>query len=170
MVSALGLLVGSGIAAIGFVVMRNPMQLALLAPGAEGYYQRMVLDPFQRLQLRMVGMVASFFGLVVLTAMLSGLLESKVFDAASGGLLVLLWLSFAATFGFGLIYFAVQLIRGRKEQLSFGWFKMWKRGRELGPISVYPPVTHRMHRESTAFTVLYCLLVALALVVAIVVR
>lgn len=53
----IGVLVGLPLAVFGFIVMRNPMRLALLSPlspGAEGYYQRMVLDTSMRNQLRVL--------------------------------------------------------------------------------------------------------------------
>jgi hypothetical protein len=49
------LLPGLAVAAGGFLAMRNPMLFAMLAPGEEGHYQRMVLDPFRRFGLRMLG-------------------------------------------------------------------------------------------------------------------
>src|SRR5579862_4908398 len=108
MFAALILLIGFGIAVFGFLVMRNPMRLASLAPGVEGYYQRMVLDPSQRNQLRIFGMIASFFGLVIFSVPLRGLLKFQIIDTLSGGLLALLWLSFIAAFAFGVINAIIQ--------------------------------------------------------------
>jgi hypothetical protein len=168
--SALPLLVGSGVAALGFLVMRNPMRLAFLAPGQEGYYQRMVLDRFQRHQMRMLGMVSSFFGLVIFTNGLSVLLRFKVLDAVSLGMLALLWISFIATFGFGVIYLIIQVIRGRwKEALIFS-VRKWRQEIALGPIAVDPAITPRMHKETVVFTVVYCLLASLPFVIALVGR
>jgi hypothetical protein len=48
--TALISLVGDAIGAFGVLVMRNPMRLAVFAPGAEGYYQRLVLDPTQPME------------------------------------------------------------------------------------------------------------------------
>jgi len=168
MASSFILLIASAIAAMGFLVMRNPMRLAMLAPGAEGYYQRMVLDRYQRNQMRMLGMVLSFFGLMVFTGVLKGFLRSKSFDAVSTGMLVLLWLSFISVSG--LIYLIVQLIRGRWKELFFGWFRMYRRGMELGPIDVYPAITPRMRGESLWFTVIYFFLIGLTLTVALALR
>jgi hypothetical protein len=170
MASAFILLIASAIAAIGFLVMRNPMRLTMLAPIAEGYYQRMVLDRFHRNQMRMVGMVLSFLGLMIFTGVLKGPLRSKMFDAVSSGMLVLLWLSFISVWVFGLLYAIVQLIRGRSKELFFGWFRMYRRGMELGPIDVYPAITPRMRGESLWFTLVYFFLIGLTLVVAIVLR
>ena len=58
----LGLGVGAAIGLFGFMVMRNPYVLARLAPGSEGYYQRLVLDTLQRNQLRLLGVLVSLFG------------------------------------------------------------------------------------------------------------
>jgi hypothetical protein len=168
MFSALILLVSSGIAAFGVLVMRNPMRLALLAPGAQGFYQRMVLDRVQRQQLRMLGMIMPFFGLVILTNILGGLLRIKVLHTVSDGMLALLWVSFIAAFGFGVIYSVVLLVRGRGKEVFLGSLRMWRQGIELGPIAVEPAITPRMHKEATVFTVIYCLLVALPFAIALV--
>ncbi len=168
--SAFLLLITSGIAAMGFSVMRNPMLFVFLAPGAEGYYQRMVLDRFQRNQMRMLGMILSFFGLAILTAVLSSRLSATIFRAISDGMLVLLWLSFASAFMFGVFYMVVQVFRGRGKELFTDWFKMYRQGIELGPIDVSLTITPRTRRESIAFTAIYCSLIALTLVVAFVAR
>lgn len=89
------------------------MRLTMLATIAEGYYQRMVLDRFHRNQMRMLGLVLSFVGLMIFTDVLKGPLRSKMFDAASSGMLFLLWFSFISVWVFGLLYAIVQLIRGR---------------------------------------------------------
>jgi hypothetical protein len=167
---ALFLIVGFGFAAFGFSVMRNPMRLAWLAPNAEGYYQRMVLDRAKRQQLRVVGMIFSFFGLMILSSALSGLLRFKILEILYEGILGLLWVSFIAVFGFGVIEFIVHLVRGRGKEHFFGSFGMWGRGIERGPIAVNLAITHQMSNESTVFTVIYCLLLALCYVVALVVR
>lgn len=73
MASAFVLFIASAIAAIGFLVMRNPTRLTMLAPIAEGYDQRIVLDRFHRNQMRMFGMILSFLGLMILTGVLMGL-------------------------------------------------------------------------------------------------
>jgi hypothetical protein len=122
-----------GLAVIGILVMRNPLLLARLAPGEKGYYQRMVLDRFQRIQMRVLGMIVSFFGLVILTAGLNGMLKLEVLQTISSGFLVLLWLSFIAAIGFGLIYFVVRLVGGRASELFTDWFEMRQRQVELGP-------------------------------------
>jgi hypothetical protein len=168
--SAFLLLIASGIAAMGFLVMRNPMLFVSLAPGAEGYYQRMVLDRHQRNQLRMLGMICSFFGLAMLTDVLSSRLSARIFGTISDGMLVLLSLSFASAFMFGITYTVVQLFRGRWKELFSDWFNIYRQGMELGPIDVSPTITPRMRRESIAFTVIYCSLIGLTLVVALVAR
>ena len=163
------LVVGGGLAAIGFLAMRNPMLLARLAPGEEGYYQRQVLDRFARNQMRMLGMIGSYFGLVILTAALKGILRFRVLQSISDGFLILLWLSFTTAFGFGVVCLIVQLIRGRAIGFT-DWFQMRKRQVELGPIDVYPAVTPRMSKESKVFTMIYCLLIAGNVLVSILAR
>lgn len=165
----LSLAIGGGLAVIGFFAMRNPMLLARLAPGEEGYYQRQILDRFARNQMRMLGMIASYFGFVILTAGLKGILRFQVLQSISDGFLILLWLSFIATFGFGVIYFIVQLIRGRA--IGFiDWFHTRKRQIELGPINVHPAVTTRISKETKIFTLIYGLLIAATLGVSILVQ
>jgi len=57
-----GIVIGVPIAVFGFLVMRNPMRLSILAPGEEGYYQRMVLNTSSRNSLRAFGMLICLFG------------------------------------------------------------------------------------------------------------
>ena len=47
-VAVIGLFIGVW----GFLVMRNPYRLSILAPSHRGYYQRLVLDTMQRNLLR----------------------------------------------------------------------------------------------------------------------
>jgi hypothetical protein len=163
------LLIGGGIAVFGFVAMRDPMRFALLGrlnPSSEGYYQRMVLDRRNRLQLRMVGMVTSFFGLMVLMGMLDGELKFKLVHSVSEGFLSLLWLTFISCFLFGLVDAIVQGIRGRGAELMFGWYEMWKQSMELGPVAAFPSFSPRMDKEKIVFTAIYFSLVALTFVLA----
>ena len=90
-------------------------------PQVEGYYQRMVLDRRYRIQLRLVAMVISFFGWMILAAGLEGLLKFKLVQALSEASLGLLWLSFISAFVFGLVDAIVLGIRGRWAELMFGW-------------------------------------------------
>jgi|SRR5882724_3775393 len=159
----IGVIVGLAVGGFGFLAMRNPMRLALLAPWALGYYQRLVLDRWQRIPMRILGAIVSLFGLVVLTAALGGLLKVHLLDGASNGLLALMWLLFIGTCGLGLVYAVIQLIRRRSTGWG-DWFEMWKRGVALGPIAVYPPITPAMQRESAIFTASFCVLVAVAIV------
>ncbi len=170
MSSVVILVIGFGIAAIGFFVMRNPMHLAMLAPMAEGYYQRMVLDRMHRNGMRMFGMILSFLGLSIFTSALKGPLRPDFFHTLSNGMLVLLWLAFIFAWVFGLIYAAVQLFRGRWKQLFFGWFRMYRQGMELGPIEVYPAITPRMRNERLGFTIVYFFLIGLTSAVALAIR
>jgi hypothetical protein len=156
-VSILGLTLGC----CGFLVMRNPMRLALMDPNGEGYYQRIVLDRWKRIQMRIFGALISLFGLVIFTAALGGLLKLRFLRGTSNGLLALLWLVFIGAWGFGLVSIVIQLIR--KGSIGWmEWFETWRRGVQLGPIAVYPPITPAMQRESGVFTAGFCLLVAAA--------
>jgi uncharacterized membrane protein (DUF485 family) len=140
------------------------MRLALLSPWAEGYYQRMVLDRWQRIPMRLLGALISLFGFVILTAALGGLLRVPVISGASTGLLVLLWLVFIGAWVFGLVFVVVRLAQ-RRSLGWMDWIDAWKRGTQLGLIDVHPLVTPAMQRESNAFTVTFWVLVAAALLV-----
>jgi hypothetical protein len=164
------LIIGCGLALAGIFVMRNPILFGYLDPGAQGHYQRMVLDRLQRNQMRVVGLVGSNFGLVIFTAALKGMLKFDVLERISNGFLVLLWLSFVAAFGFGLIYLVVQVVRGRSIASFTRWFEMRRRQIALGPIAVYPTETPQMIKETEVFTVVYCVLVTSTVVVSLLVR
>ncbi len=81
-----GALVGLAIAIFGFLVMRNPMRLSILAPGELGYYQRMVLDKSSRNSLRAFGMLMCLFGAGVATAGLGAAFKAHALQAMSDGL------------------------------------------------------------------------------------
>lgn len=160
----IGIAIGLALGCFGFLVMRNPMRLAVLAPGAQGYYQRIVLDRWQRIPLRIVGAVVSLFGWVIFTAALGGLLRFRLLRGTSNGLLAALWLVFIGGWVFGLVSIVIRLLR--RESLGWtDWLEMWRRGTQLGPIAVYPPITPAMQQESGVFTIGFCVLVAAAIVI-----
>jgi hypothetical protein len=161
-----GVLVGLPLAVFGFIVMRNPMRLALLSPlspGADGYYQRMVLDISTRNQLRVLGVLICLFGSGILTASLGAMLKARFLAAISDGLWVLMGLIFCAAWCFGLVIFIWQPF---KRQVP-NYFAMWRAAVELGPIEMVPPVTPKMEREALFFTVALLTLAALAAVIAV---
>jgi hypothetical protein len=168
----LALCIGGGVAIIGFAAMREPMRFSLFgafSPQVEGYYQRMVLDRRSRIQLRMLGMVVSFFGLMILTVGLDGLLRLQLVHVLSDAFLGLLWLSFSSVFIFGLVDAIILVIRGRGGELIFGWYRMWKQSIELGPVAAVPVFMPRMEKERKIFTTVYCVLVVSTLAVALLV-
>lgn len=147
--------------------MRDPMCFALFGtftPQVEGYYQRMVLDRRYRLQLRMVGIVMSFFGLGFFTAALRGLLKYRLVDVLSQAFLVLMALSFTSVFIFGLVHALVETIRGRG--FVDEWFRMWKQSMELGPVAAVPIFDPRTDKEKRLFTTVYSVLVGSTLLIA----
>lgn len=161
-----GVLAGLPLAVFGFMVMRNPLRLALLSPlspGAEGYYQRMVLDTTMRNQLRVLGVLMCLFGSGILTASLGAMLKARVLAAISEGLWVLMGLIFYAAWCSGLVLFIWQLFKRKVPN----WFAMWRAGAELGPIEMIPPVTPKMQREALLFTVALLTLAIIAAVAAI---
>ena len=152
-------IIGLAVGVLGFVVMRDPMKLSLLAPGQEGYYQRAVLDRWQRISLRILGVLVSLFGMVILSAALSSSLKIHALNNVSNGFLAELGLLFILAWVIGLVVTIVQAIRGQ----LFDWFRSWRRGILLGPIDVYPPITPAMQKESRAFTIGFCVLVIVAI-------
>lgn len=162
-----GVLVGLPLAVFGFIVMRNPMRLALLSPfspGTVGYYQRMVLDTSMRNQLRVLGALMCLFGASILTASLGGMFKAHFVAAISEALWVLMGLIFCVAWCSGLLIFVWQLCKRRVPN----WVAMWRAGVELGPIEMVPSVTPKMQREALVFTVALLTLAAFASVAAVV--
>lgn len=161
-----GVLAGLALALFGFMVMRNPMRLALLSlysPGGEGYYQRMVLDTTMRNQLRVLGALVCLFGSSILAASLGAMLKARLLSGISKGLWVLMELIFCVAWCSGLVLFVWQLFKRRVPN----WFGMWRAGVDLGPIEMVPRVTPRMQQEARLFTVALLSLTAIAAAVAI---
>lgn len=153
----IGIATGLAVAACGFVVMRDPMKLSILAPGEVGYYQRMVLDRWSRIPMRLFGLLTSLFGLVIFSAATAALLKVSILKGLSDGLMVEVGLLFAISWVFGAIMFVVQAIRGH----ALDWFKLRRRGIELGPVTVCLPPSS-MVLESRLFTLGFSVLVAVA--------
>jgi hypothetical protein len=151
--------VGLAVGVFGFLAMRDPMRLSLLAPGQQGYYQRMVLDRLHRISLRILGALVSLFGMVILSAALSSFLKIPALGNVSNGFLGELGLLFVFAWIVGLVVAIVQAFRGQ----LFDWFRYWKQGILLGPIDVYPPITPAMQKEVRAFTIVFCVLIAVAI-------
>ena len=112
-----GAVIGLLVATFGFLVMRNPMRLALLAPGQEGYDQRLVLDTSSRNGLRMLERWFCVVGAVIMTAALGGVLKLNFLKSASDRLLILRWLIFAGAFVSGLVQTVKQTIKGEQGYL-----------------------------------------------------
>jgi hypothetical protein len=154
--SFIGTAIGALLAAFGFLVMWNPMRLALLAPGARGYYQRIVLETSSRNQLRILGALVCTFGLCISTSASGELLRSHVLLSISDGFVVLLWVVFISAWVAGVILAIVHFAQGR----GFGdWFQMWRKtavlGAVLGEVNIYPPVTPKMRREAILSTIIF---------------
>jgi hypothetical protein len=155
----------------GFLTMRDPMrftQLQRLSPSfvqSYSYYQRLVLDKGQRIQLRILGALVSLFGFTVFTASLGGILHSHVLGSVSDGLLALMGLLFCCAWLGGLVYIIVQWIR---VESPLKWWRLWRTAAELGPVDVFPPVTPVMQQEKRMFTTAFCALVSVVIVAALV--
>jgi hypothetical protein len=160
-------LIGLPVAVFGFLVMRNPMRLSLLAPRDEGYYQRAFFDASSRNSTRGFGALLCLFGTSIATDGLGHALKAQWLQAAATGIWVLMSLTFAVLFCFGVGLSIWRLIKGKGLGWS-DWFRMRQRGIELGPIDVFPQITPRMQKEIRLFTfgliILACLAAALAMV------
>ncbi len=143
-----GATIGLAVGACGFVVMRDPIKLSLLAPGEVGYYQRVVLDRWSRIPARLFGLLIALFGLGIFSAGCARLLKMGVLKELSDGLMIEMGVLFAVLWVSGVVIFVVQAIRGH----ALDWFKLRQQGIQLGPIDVYPSVTPAMSRESRLFT------------------
>jgi hypothetical protein len=162
-----GAAIGLPIAIIGFCVMRNPMRLTIFAPGEVGYYQRAFFDAYSRNSARAFGMLISLFGGGIATAGLGGAFKSRVLQTTSNILFSLMGLRFLALWCFGVAYAIWRALRGKSLGWS-EWFEIRKKGIELGPIDVFPPITARMRTESWAFTLGFLVLLCIAAVSALV--
>lgn len=80
--AVVGVLIGLLVGTFGFLVMRNPMHLALLS-WQKGYYQRMVLDTTMRNQLRVLGVLVCLFGTSIFAASLGSALRVSFLAAVS---------------------------------------------------------------------------------------
>jgi len=150
--SFIGTAIGAFLAAFGFLVMWNPMRLAVLAPGARGYYQRIVLETSSRNQLRILGALVCTFGLCISTSASGELLRSQVLLSISDGFVVLLWVVFISAWVAGVILAIVHFARGR----GVGdWFQIWRKSAILGEVNIYPPVTPKMRREAILSTIIF---------------
>jgi hypothetical protein len=167
--SALALIIGIGMAAFGFLIMRDPIRLARFEPAAEAYYQRIIArGPIDRYQFRMMGLILSFFGWAVLSAGLSGILRIRGLDNISDGFLVLLWLSFIGTFIFGIIRLIYELTIGQGMDFLFGFFKMRRRFIALGPIDFDEATILDMQKEAKIITAIYFVLVGATVIISII--
>jgi len=161
-----GVLVGVSLAAFGFIVMRNPMRLALLSflsPGVEGYYQRLILDAMMRNQLRVLGAILRLFGSSILSAALGVMFKNHLLASISEGLWILMGLIFCVAWCLGVVLFIWQLFKRNVPN----WFAMWRAGVELGPIEMVPSVTPKMQKEAFIFTATFLTLAVVASVAAV---
>ena len=150
--SFIGTAIGALLAAFGGLVRWNPMRLAVLAPGARGYYQRIVLETSSRNQLRILGALVCTLGLCIGTSASGELLRSHVLLSISDGFVVLLWVVFISAWVAGVILAIVHFAQGR----GFGdWFQTWRKSAVLGEVNIYPPVTPKMRREAILSTIIF---------------
>lgn len=159
--TVLGAVAGLLLTALGFLVMRNPMRLGLLAPGPEGYYQRLVLDTSSRNQVRVLGVLVCLFGASILTDSLGALFRARALNSISSGLWLLMGCLFCAAWGVGLVLAIRSVLKGE----GLDWFEKWKTGVGFGPIDAFPPITPKMQRETLFYTVALCTLASIAAIV-----
>ena len=155
--------IGLCLAAAGFAVLRDPMRLAFISPRSQGYYQRIVLDTWQRIPMRLLGVLISLFGSVIACDALSGLSKLHSLQRLSEAFLLLLSVVFVASWIVGLIVMVRQIAKGR----LFDWLQAWRMGLELGPIAVFPPITPKMQKEARVFTISYLAALVVAAVISV---
>ena len=159
--SIVAVLVGLPVAVFGFLVMRSPIRVSLLAPREEGYYQRAFFDASSRNSTRGFGALVCLFGAGIATDGLGHALRAPHLQAAATGIWLLMSLTFAALFCFGVGLSVWRLITGKSPGWS-DWFRIRQTGIELGPIDVFPQITPRMEKEARLFTLGLIILVCLA--------
>lgn len=159
--------IGLPVAVFGFLVMRNPMRLSILAAGEDGYYQRALFDPLSRNIARAFGALICLFGCGITAAGLGSIFRSGHVQAISDGLWTLMGLMFVALWCFGGGLAIWNALRSRPAGWS-DWFRMRRTGIELGPINVFPSTTPQMRKERLLFTVGFAILVLVAVSVALV--
>jgi len=153
-----------------FLSMRDPMRFFWLSSTlAAGYHQRMVLDRWQRISMRIVAVVFSFFGLSLSVNGLSSALHNRVLGRVSTGLWLALGILFLCAWIFGLVSLIVRsIVRGSITAVLWtDWWKMYRDGITLGPIEVFPAITPAMHKERWIFTAAYFALVAIVICISI---
>lgn len=121
MSAVFGVLVGLVLTTFGYLVMRNPMRIGLLAPGAEGYYQRLALDTASRNQIRILGAFVCLFGASILATALGTLFKARALDSISTGLWVLMGCLFIGAWGLGVVLAARSFLKGE----GLDWFANW---------------------------------------------
>ena len=80
-----GTFIAVPVAIFGFLVMRNPIRLSILAPREEGYYQRMVLDASSRNFLGAFGMLVCLFGSSIAASALAATFKTRILQHISKG-------------------------------------------------------------------------------------
>lgn len=170
MVTVIVLIFTFALATFGFLVMQNPMRIVWIAPRGRGYYQRVFVDATKRLQLRGLGMIFSFVGLMISTGILSSVYKTRFLDALANGMLVLLWISFVGGFAFGTVYLIVQIFRRGWKQAFLGSLIMQREARRAGPFAADPAVTPRIQMEANISMAVYCFVMAVVVVAAFVNR
>lgn len=153
-----GVAIGVVSAVFGFSTMRNPLIFGVLFPFAKGYYQRLMLDTLLRIQLRVLGALICLFGGSIGTHSLAALMKSSWLDAVGEALFVLLIFVFACAFCAGLVLGIWQTYRGE----LFDWLRIWRTGIQLGTINMVPSITPKMQREARLFVLIFCVLVSVA--------
>jgi ABC-type uncharacterized transport system permease subunit len=152
---------GVPIAVFGFLVMRNPMRLSLLAPREKGYYQRAFFDSSSRNSTRGFGALLCLFGVSIATDGAGNAFKSSYLHAAATGIWILMSMTFASLFCFGVGLAIWRVVRGKSLGWS-DWFLMRQRGIELGPIDVFPQITPQMQKEARVFTIGLIILTCIA--------
>jgi hypothetical protein len=103
-------------------------------------------------------MLICLFGSGIATAGLGSTFKLDALQSVSNALLALMGLLFVAVWCFGVGFAIRQALR--KKSLGWSdWFRLRRRGIELGPIDLFPAITPQMRKEALVFTVGFLILV-----------
>ncbi len=139
-------LIGLAIAVSGFLVMRNPMRLSMLAPREEGYYQRAFFDASPRNSARAFGMMICLFGGAIATEGLASIFKTRYLQAAASGLWSLMGLTFVFLWCFGIAHAIWNATKGKPLDGLSG-FEREKRALNWGPSRFFPRLRLKCKRK-----------------------
>jgi hypothetical protein len=160
--------IGFALAAIGFLVLRDPVKVALFSgyTGSEvTRYRRLTRQWSHRIGLRLFGAIIALFGLVILTAVLRkfstrlGVVSDGLFIAMS----VVFYCAFFGGLGFTVVTAISRQVRTRGAASSRKHFEPTVGIVEEAAES-HPAMTAAMQKERRIFTAVFLFLVGATVV------